>query len=218
VSKVDIRRQNILKFISDNKTVSTSQIMEHFNIRKATLSEDITALKSQGVPLITTRGFVSIEDNKSSANYYEKISNSTIRQWLILFILSQSNKPITFKTIQEEYQNYNYGYCSTDSLHKDLQTLQANNYIHYSDNNHTYKLTNKYNHYITPLLDSLEPFCDKYVAQIESTPNALELKRFHDTAQIMLFGFEDDDAYQPNENYIVHGKRNLLDEATKSLR
>ena len=61
MSKVDIRRQNILKFISDNKTVSTSQIMEHFNIRKATLSEDITALKSQGAPLVTTRGFVSIE-------------------------------------------------------------------------------------------------------------------------------------------------------------
>ena len=215
MSKVDIRRQNILKHISENKTVSTKQIMELFNIKKATLSEDITALKSQGVPLITTRGFVSIEDNKSSANYYEKISNSTIRQWLILFILSQSNKPITFKTIQEEYQNYNYGYCSTDSLHKDLQTLQANNYIHYSDNNHTYKLTNKYNHYITPLYDNLEPFCEKYASQIESNPNALELKRFHDTAKIMLFGFEDDDSYQPNENYIVHGKRNLLDEATK---
>ena len=216
MSKVDIRRQSILKYISENKTVSTKQLLEYFNIRKATLSEDITALKSQGAPINTTRGFVSIEYDTKSANYYEKISNSTIRQWLILYILTRNHKPMTFAALKDEYENYNYGYCSIDTLHKDLQALQANNYIHYSDSKHTYKLTNKYNHYLICNVDNLEPFCEKYASQIESNPNALELKRFHNTAKVMLFGFDDDDSYQPNQNYIVHGKRNLLDEVTKN--
>ena len=215
MSKVDIRRQNILQYISDNKNVSTKQIMEHFNIRKATLSEDITALKSQGAPLITTRGFVAINEEEKSTNYYEKISTSTVRHWLILFILSQSRMPMSFTSLKDAYEHFNFGYCSIDTLHKDLQTLQANKYIHYSDSKHTYKLTNKYNHYITPKFDYIEPFCEKYSSQIESNPNALELKRFHDTARIMICGFEEDDIYKPNESYIVHGKRNLLDDATK---
>ena len=215
MSKVDTRRQAILEFITKNQTVVTKQILDSFNIKKATLSEDITALKSQGAPIITTRGFVSIDEDMPSTEYYEKISNSTIRHWLILYILSQNLKPLTFDAIKYKYEEYNYNYCSIDTLHKDLQALQSSNYIHYSDKKHTYKLTNKYNHYITPSLNNLEPFCEKFASQIESNANSLELKRFHDTAKIMLCGFEEGDLYQPNKKYIVHGKRNILDEATK---
>ena len=214
MSKVDTRRQNMLQYIKKHKTVTTSELLDFFNIKKASLSEDITALKVQGVPLITTRGYVSIEKDISDIAYYEKITYSTLRHWLILFTLSRHKKPMTFNELEKAYKRYNACSYSLDTLHKDLQELQKNKYIHFSDKTYTYKLTNKYNHYITPYIDDLYYFGDHYSQQMESIPNGLELKRFYDLSTIILNGFDDKDSYQTNENYIVHGKRNKLDAAT----
>lgn len=214
MSKADIRRQQMLQYIKKHKTVTTSELQDYFNIRKASLSEDITALKAQGVPLITTRGYVSIEKDIPDVAYYEKITYSTLRHWLILFTLSRHKKPMTFEELTTAYQRYNACSYSSDTLHKDLQELQKNKYIHFSDKTYTYKLTNKYNHYITPYIDDLYYFSDHYSQQMESTPNGLELKRFYDMSTIILNGFEDSDSCETNENYIVHGKRNKLDAAT----
>lgn len=210
MGKVDTRRKNLLAYITEHGSVSTRELQEVFQIKKATLSEDITALKAQGIPLQTPRGFVTIETTDTTSAYYEAITDSTIRQWLILLILSQHKQAMTFQALFNNYEEHNGEYCSADTLHKDLQALQQNEYIRYNATNHSYQLT-AYNRYIMPNSDELEPFCYKYAQQQEAHSSDLELKRFHRTAVILLCGFEEKDSYKPSQNYMVHGKRSILD-------
>lgn len=215
MGKVNERRQNILKYIQDKGTVSTKDLLEIFQIHKATLSEDLSALKSQGVPLETSYGTVCLNPNQS-VGYYEKITVATMRHWFILLILSQSRLPLNFETIRAQYINLAFD-CSIDTLHKDLQFLQKQGYVILNPTNFTYLCTKKFPTFISPSMEELDDFCYQYVQRSESHPVDLELTRVHKIATILNCGFEDANVYDKNDTYIVHGKRNLIDSASKDL-
>ena len=215
MGKVHIRRQKILEFIQNKETVSTKELLEAFQIKKATLSEDIAALKSQGIPLETSYGTVSLNAGHS-ANYYEKITFATIRHWVILLIMSRSRLSLNFETLYTEYEKLT-GDCSIDTLHKDLQYLQKEGYIFLNSNNFTYSSTGKYHTFISPSMEELDNFCYHYAQKTESHPIDLELSRVHKIATILNCGFEDSGVFEKNDTYIVHGKRNLLDSNSRDL-
>ena len=210
-----MRRQNILKYIRSKGTVSTKELLEVFQIRKATLSEDISALKAQGIPLVTTYGEVCLKQ-EHAIGYYEPITPATIRQWFILLILTQSRLPLNFKTLRTEYEEL-LCECSIDTLHKDLQFLQKAGYVSLNTTDFTYTCTNKYHMFITPSMEELDDFCYRYAQKSESHATDLELSRVHRIATILNCGFEDAKLFDKNDTYIVHGKRNRMDSISKEL-
>lgn len=215
MGKVDERRKKLFDYIKEKEHVSTKELLEHFKIRKATLSEDIAALKEQGIPLVTTRGFVGMEKETDSNGYYETITASTIRCWLILLILSKAEAPMKFRAIQQAYSEINELY-SVDTLHKDLQSLQEMGYLSFNTYTYCYHLTNRYYSYITPSLEALDDFCYIYSQHKEANPTDLELERLHEIAVILDSGFEDSNSFQTNDTYLIHGKRNQLSKETRN--
>lgn len=210
MGKVEERRQTLLNYISAKGTVSTRELLEVFNIKKATLSEDISALKKQGIPLDTPRGYIRLESFRlNDLAYYEKITPAVIRQWMILLILSQSSRSIKFQDIMNRYIEIT-GDCSIDTLHKDLQQLKDQQYVTQNAKSYCYSVTEKFYSFIAPSLNQLDNFCYEYAQKTESTPVNKQLARVHTIATILDCGYEDKDIYAKNDNYLAHGKNNLL--------
>lgn len=210
MGKVEERRQKLLNYISEKGTVSTKELLEVFDIKKATLSEDISALKKQGIPLDTPRGYLRLDSHElDDFAYYDKITPAIIRQWIIMLILSQASKPINFQLIEERYIEIT-GDCSIDTLHKDLQHLKEQHYIVQNTKNYCYRITEKFFSFIAPSLEQLDNFCYEYAQKADSTPINKQLTRIHRIATILDCGYEDKDIYTKNDNYLAHGKSNLL--------
>lgn len=207
MGKVEQRRQNILDYIIEKQTVSTKELLEVFKIKKATLSEDIAALKGQGIPLETPRGYIKL--SQSEVLFYEKITPAIIRQWLILLILSQAERPLKFQNIADNYISIT-GECSIDTLHKDLQTLKEQQYVTTNNKTYQYYVTEKFYSFISPDLEALDNFCYEYAQRANSNPTNNQLSRVHKIASILDCGYEDADIYTKNDTYLAHGKSNQL--------
>lgn len=207
MGKVEQRRQHILDYIIKKQSVSTKELLDVFNIKKATLSEDIAALKNQGIPLETPRGYIKL--SQSEVRFYERITPAIIRQWLILLILSQADRPLKFQNIVENYTSIT-GECSIDTLHKDLQILKEQQYVIQSNKTFQYHVTEKFYSFISPDLDTLDNFCYEYAQRADSNPLNNQLSRVHKVASILDCGYEDVNIYTKNDTYLAHGKSNQL--------
>lgn len=140
MSKKDDRHSALIKYLNAHTLVKTSDLLSELNIKKSTLSEDLKELKEKDYPINTSvHGYVSIEKNYDSLDYYGIVSKKDIRKWLLLYAfnlaIATDGGPIStsdiFNYIERIQNNYPGKSLSLSKqvLYEDINELYNDGYL-----------------------------------------------------------------------------------------
>ena len=221
------RWRKMLLLLQDHEPVRTRELCEQLHISRSSLSEDKSVLSEHGFRFDTSkRGYLRLLPNEpadrtepDAHRIVSSLKTDDLRCWFILLLLWQSETPLTFEQILNQYYEL-FGYSPEGSLHKQLHRLRETGWVEYvphsnSSEHDTYRHMKAAPALLALSENNLDMFCYSFSQFGEGDPLCQTLKPFYIKVSMLLggeYGRSGDD-----KTFHVHGRLLPPDSIKKQL-